>query len=87
MSILCSLELANFHLTDQDAGRGTGGKQIREKETRKRPGPVARSYLIRIHLEFANNFDGNFDLLYGVSGTIDIAEGTVSHLLQKDISF
>jgi hypothetical protein len=67
---------------------GRQESQRRERERRKeRPGPVGRSYLIRVHFEFADDFDGDLAWLLGIFGTIDIAESTISHLLLENISF
>ena len=43
-----------------------------------------RAYLIRVHLELANNFDADLLTGLGVFGAVDVAEGTVAHLLDQD---
>ena len=48
---------------------------------------MIRAYLIGIHFEFSNNFDGHFLVGLCVSGSIDIAEGSITHLFGEYISF
>ena len=63
------------------------GRQIQAQSKERSPAPEAASYLIRVHLEFANDFDSHFALVLGVPGSIDVAEGAVSHFLHENISF
>ena len=60
---------------------------MQARERRRGPGPEGRSYLICVHFEFADHFDSYFALCLGIPSSIDIAEGTVSHLLHEDVSF
>lgn len=46
--------------------------------------PQCLTYLHVIHLKLADNFDGNFSSVFlQVAGPIDVAKGTVTHLLQQ----
>lgn len=41
------------------------------------------TYLLLVHLEFPQNFDGNLAvLIFCISGSVDCAEGTLSHLFK-----
>lgn len=45
------------------------------------------AYLIRVHFELADNLDGDFLSGFGVSGTVDVGEGTVAHLFDQEEAF
>ena len=45
------------------------------------------TYLIGIHFKFADDLDSDFFIGLGVSGPIDVAKGTVAHLLDENIAF
>ena len=47
---------------------------------------MIRAYLIRVHFEFPDDFDGDFLVCLGISGPVDIAEGSVAHLFREDVS-
>lgn len=47
--------------------------------------PSGLAYLIGVHLEFTDDFNGDFVSRSCVPGSIDIAEGAISHLLGEDI--
>ena len=49
--------------------------------------PMIRAYLIGVHFEFPDNLDGDFLVCLSVSGAVDVAEGSVAHLLGENISF
>jgi hypothetical protein len=45
------------------------------------------AYLIRVHFELPDDFDGDFLASLGVASSIDIAEGAVAHLLDQHKAF
>jgi len=48
---------------------------------------VVASYLVAVHFEFPDDLDRDLaKLAGGIFGTIDITEGTISHLFQQDPS-
>jgi hypothetical protein len=41
------------------------------------------AYLMAVHFEFPHNFNGNLIMLArGILGTVNVAKGTIAHLLQ-----
>ena len=44
------------------------------------------AYLIRVHFEFPDHFDGDLLVGLGVSSSIDVAERSIAHLLNEDES-
>ncbi len=47
---------------------------------------MIRAYLIRVHFEFADNLDGDFQVGLSVSGPVDVAEGSIAHLFRDYVS-
>jgi hypothetical protein len=65
-------------------GRGIGRGC---KEVQDHGGSGDQAYLIVIHFELSYDFDGDFISGLCVSSFVDVAEGTVAHLLDQNKSF
>lgn len=48
---------------------------------------VCKAYLIVVHLELADDFDGDLLVCLGISCSVYVAEGAIAHLLDEDESF
>ena len=53
----------------------------------KERGPQTIAYLIRVHFKLSDDFDGDLIVGVGISCFVDVAEGTITHLFQQDVSF
>lgn len=60
-------------------GSMTKGKTA---EPRKMDKSRQQPYLIRVHFKFPDDLDGDLVVGCGVAGLVDIAKGTIPHLLQ-----